>query len=338
MNEALQKKALAKLADTPRLNIGVHPTPIEELRRFQQTLGENAPRIFIKRDDYTGAGFGGNKVRKLDYVLAQAIRDGVDTVLTIGGEKSNHCRATAAMCARVGLDCVLILNRSSQTADEWKPASLVVDELVGAKVHLVDNRESRQTTMHSLAEDLRSTGKRVLEIPLGASMPLGALGYVQAAQEAAAQLEAMNVRVTHMFHSSSSGGTQAGLIVGAALCPLSEAKIIGVSPDDPSEAIAAEVSQVINGLKALLEISEASLHQEAVVLDDYIGEGYGIASAASSAALKNLARTEGIILDPVYTAKAFAGMLDWIKQGRLTRHDTVLFWHTGGQLALFYSH
>ncbi len=337
MNEELKNKGLAKLANTPRLHIGFYPTPIEEAARFRQALGDHAPRILIKRDDYTGAGFGGNKVRKLDYVLAQALGDQIDTVITVGGEKSNHCRATAAMCARVGLRCILVLNAALQNPEVLKPASLAVDELVGAEVHHVASREERQVTMQAIAASLRSEGKRVLEVPLGASIPLGALGYVQAAQEAAAQLEALNVRVTHMFHSSSSGGTQAGLIAGSKLCSLQDAQIIGVSPDDSSAAIAADVQELIQGLNDLFELPLNTLHDNAVVLDEYIGEGYGIASPESANALELLARTEGIILDPVYTAKAMAALIDWIRQSKISGDDTVLFWHTGGQLALFYS-
>lgn len=338
MNETLKNQALAKLADTSRLNIGFYPTPIEEVPRFRQALGGSAPRILIKRDDYTGAGFGGNKVRKLDYVLAQALGDKIDTVITVGGEKSNHCRATAAMCARLGLRCVLVLNAASPNLEVLKPASLAVDELVGAEVHHVTSREVRNPMMQAIGDRLRNEGRRVLEIPLGASIPLGALGYVQAAQEAAAQLEAINVQVTHLFHSSSSGGTQAGLVAGSQICSLQDAQIIGVSPDDTDQAIAAEVREIIHGLNDLFELPSNTFKDQLTVLDTYIGEGYGIASPESRAALELLARTEGIILDPVYTAKAMAALIDWTKQGKLTSKDTVLFWHTGGQLALFYSH
>ncbi len=337
MNEALKNQALTKLANTPRLNIGFYPTPIEELPRFRRALGTPAPRLLIKRDDYTGAGFGGNKVRKLDYVLAKALSDQMDIVITVGGEKSNHCRATAAMCARVGLRCLLVLNAALPNLDVLKPASLAVDELVGAEIYHVNSREARQITMQAMAEKLRQDGKRVLEIPLGASIPLGALGYVQAAQEAAAQLEAMNVQVTHLFHSSSSGGTQAGLLAGSALCSLQGAQIIGVSPDDSSAEIADEVREIILGLNEALDLPAHTFPDEATVLDDYIGEGYGLASPESTGAIELLAKTEGIILDPVYTAKAMAALMDWVKQGRFSKTDTVLFWHTGGQLAHFYS-
>jgi 1-aminocyclopropane-1-carboxylate deaminase/D-cysteine desulfhydrase-like pyridoxal-dependent ACC family enzyme len=184
--------ARRKLHSIPRFYSGFYPTPIEELRRLRQALGNHCPRIFIKRDDYTGAGLGGNKVRKLEYVLTQAIKEGAQAVITIGGEKSNHARVTAAMCARVGLRCILVLSPAAIKHQGLDPASIRVEELVGAEIHRVTNREVRATTMRAIAEQLRSQGHRVLEIPLGASIPLGALGFVQAMKETAAQLQALD--------------------------------------------------------------------------------------------------------------------------------------------------
>ena len=325
-------EAIARLDAIPRLRYGHYPTPLEELPRLRAALGANAPRLFVKRDDYTGAGFGGNKVRKLEYVLAQAQANGAEIAITIGGEKSNHARVTAAMCARLGLRCVLVLNAAAVSHAGWEPASLAADKFYGAEIHLVNSRDERRSTMAALAEQFRAAGKRVVEIPLGASIPLGALGFVRAVAEAKGQLDSLGVRVTHIFHSTSSGGTQAGLVAGCQLFDLN-AQVIGVSADDPAEAIAAEIATIINGIGALLG---APLRNEATVLDQYVGPGYGVDSPDSVAALELVARTEGLLLDPVYSAKAMAGLLDWIKQGKLTAADTVLFWHTGGQLALFY--
>ncbi len=321
--------AIARLNAIPRLTYGHYPTPLEELPRLRAALGAAAPRLFVKRDDYTGPGFGGNKVRKLEYVLAQAQADGADVAITIGGEKSNHARVTAAMCARLGLRCVLVLNAAATGHAGWEPASLATDKFYGAETYRVTSRDERRSTMAALAEGFRATGKRVVEIPLGASIPLGALGFARAVAEVQAQLDAP---VTHIFHSSSSGGTQAGLVAGCQLFGLN-AQVIGVSADDPAEAIAAEVAAIIAGVGEMLGVS---LSNEATVLDQYVGPGYGVDSPESVAALELTARTEGLLLDPVYSAKAMAGLLDWIWQGKLTAEDTVLFWHTGGQLALFY--
>ena len=330
MNTATTPRA--RLRAIPHLSFGFYPTPIEELPRLRAALGAHAPRLFVKRDDYTGPGFGGNKVRKLEYVLAQAQAEGAEVAITVGGEKSNHARVTAALCARLGLRCVLVLNAAAVKHAGWEPASLAADKLYGAEIYRVSSREERHTTTRALAEQFRREGKRVAEIPLGASIPLGALGFVRAVEEVQAQLAALGASVTHIFHASSSGGTQAGLLAGCQLFALN-AQVIGISPDDPADSIAAEVAQIINGIGVLLD---APLDTAVTVLDEYIGPGYGVDSSESATALELLARTEGLLLDPVYSAKALAGLLDWIKRGKLTAQDSVLFWHTGGQLALFY--
>jgi 1-aminocyclopropane-1-carboxylate deaminase/D-cysteine desulfhydrase-like pyridoxal-dependent ACC family enzyme len=361
MDKEYKERVLAKLRGTAHFHSGFYPTPIEELPRLRKALGSHCPRIFIKRDDYTGVGMGGNKVRKLEYVLAQPCNASEKTVITIGGEKSNHARVTAAMCAKLGFRCILVLSPAAIKHQGLAPASLHLDELYGAEIYHVANRQERTMKMHSLAEQLRSEGIEVLEVPLGASTPLGALGYIQAMQETVTQLQAINaelqevanspwlleetanylksqsLNMTYIFHASSSGGTQAGLVAGAQIFGLEETRIIGVSPDDPSNSIAAEIKQIIHGINDLLELPPNTLNENVTVLDEYVGEGYGIPSSESEAALQLLARTEGILLDPVYTAKAMAALLDWIQQGRLNEKDNVLFWHTGGQLALFYT-
>ncbi|HEX5080779.1 MAG TPA: D-cysteine desulfhydrase family protein [Blastocatellia bacterium] len=328
------ERAIERFNAIPRLNYGVYPTPIEEASRFRQALGGAAPRIFIKRDDYTGPGFGGNKVRKLEYVLAKAVAEGAEVAITIGGVKSNHARVTAAMCAKLGLRCVLILNSAAVTYEGLKPASLAVDELFGAEVIRVANREERAAMVESVAEKLRGEGKKVAVIPLGASTPLGALGFVRAVQEAKAQFEAIDTRIDYIFHSSSSGGTQAGIVAGCRLFDWPDVTVAGVSADDPSASISESVGKIIRGVGEALG---AQLSEDVTVLDEYTGAGYGVASAQGDEATELLARTEGIILDPVYTAKAMAALIDWVRKGRLTENDNVLFWHTGGQLALFYS-
>lgn len=336
MNRLYMETAVSKLRSVPHLNIGFYPTPIEELTRFREAIG-GGPRLLIKRDDYTGAGMGGNKVRKLEYVLAQAIADGADVAITIGSEKSNHARVTAALCARLGLRCILVLNRMAHNNDSLKPASVAFDEIVGAEIHFVTDRKDRMPTLQSIAERLLGEGKRVVEIPLGASTSLGALGYVRAVEEAVAQLKAMDITPDYIFHSSSSGGTQAGLIAGCKLFGLESAQIIGVSPDDPAASIAAEVKRISGSVGELLGIDDDVLRKDVTVLDEFVGDGYGLASAESTTALSLLARTEGILLDPIYTAKAMAALIYWIKRGRITEKETALFWHTGGQLAMFYS-
>ena len=336
------QRAITRLEAIPRLSYGHYPTPIEELSRLRAELakdtGRMGPRLLIKRDDYTGLGFGGNKVRKLEYFLAPAANNGIEVVITTGGEKSNHARVTAALCAKLGLRCILVLNpvKSAANSSQLKPASLHLDEMVSAEIHRVNCREERKPTAATIAEKLRREGKGVAEVPLGASAPVGALGYVRAIQEAAPQLKALDARPNYIFHASSSGGTQAGIIAGCQLFGLSSTQVIGVSADESADALTATVAEIINGVGELLELPSRTLRDQVTVFDHYIGPGYGLDTPKSVEAMKLLARAEGIILDPVYTAKAMAALLDWVRQGRLTEKDTVLFWHTGGQLAMFY--
>ncbi|MGE0882752.1 MAG: D-cysteine desulfhydrase family protein [Blastocatellales bacterium] len=337
MKNQCQEEAKDRLTAVLCLSFGHYPTPIEELPRFRDALireigSQKVPHLFIKRDDYTGPGFGGNKVRKLEYVLARALADGADAAITCGGLKSNHARVTAAMCARLGLRCILVLNEPAELP-ALIPASLKVDEMLGAEIHRVKHRDERKPTMEAIAARLRGDGKTPVIIPLGASIPLGALGFVRAVEEAAAQLAEMNLRLNYVFHSTSSGGTQAGLIAGHQLFNLSD-KIIGISADDSSASISSEVASIIRGIGEMLDVE---LDENATVFDEYIGAGYGLDTPESLAAIELLARTEGLFLDPVYTAKAMAGLIDRIRQGLFDENDNVLFWHTGGQLALFYS-
>jgi 1-aminocyclopropane-1-carboxylate deaminase/D-cysteine desulfhydrase-like pyridoxal-dependent ACC family enzyme len=321
--------AVAKLRALPRLELGAFPTPLNGMPRLRAALGA-APRLWIKHDDWSGPGFGGNKVRKLEYVLARAFELRCDTVLTTGGLRSNHARVTAALAARLGLECHLILNRPAQPY-AYHPASLWADEMYGATIHTVARPAERAPAMAALAEELRRAGRRPLEIPLGASTPIGALGFVRAAGELREQCQALGVRPACIFHSTSSAGTQAGLAAGCRLFGL-ETRVQGISADDPVAAIAGAAASIIAGLEPLLG---ADLAAPLDVDDGFTGDGYGIPSAAGEEALRLLTRTEGVTLDPVYTAKAMAGMLAALRAGRFGRNDDVVFWHTGGQLALF---
>lgn len=327
------------LSRISRLNLGHYPTPVDELPRFRDALAQDSnpsrvPRILIKRDDLTGPGFGGNKVRKLEYVLAKALAERAEVVVTVGGLRSNHARITAALCARIGIKCVLVLNGALE-ASKYRPASIALEELYGADVRIVSAREDRDPTMKAVAEEFRNAGKRVFEVPIGASIPLGALGYVAAFHELASQLGPDTV-VSEIVHASSSGGTQAGLIAGCIMAG-SKAKITGVSPDNPADEIAAEVTGILNGMGELVSIPQAENSLRVEINDEFIGPGYGIPSNEGNEATRLLARTEGIVLDPVYTAKAMAALISWIRGGRYSNDETVLFWHTGGQMALFES-
>jgi len=325
-------KAIERFEAIPRLALGHYPTPIEKLAGLRAALG-GGPRLWMKRDDYTGPGCGGSKVRKLEYVLAAAQAEGADAVITCGGVRSNHCRITAMMAAKLGLECVLVQNQPAQPY-RHNPASLAIEEMVGARIVPVYDRAARGSTMERIADELREQGRHPVIIPLGASAPQGALGLVSAASELAAQLAARELRCDTIFFSSSSGGTHAGLAAGKELFLNPDTRLIGVSPDDPSESIASTVCDIFRGIAAMLGVE---MDARIEVRDEYIGDGYGVESEAGREALHLLARTEGILLDPVYTAKAMAALIDWQRQGKLSKDSNVLFWHTGGQMALFHA-
>jgi D-cysteine desulfhydrase family pyridoxal phosphate-dependent enzyme len=328
-------RAIERFEAIPRLALGHYPTPIEKLPRFREALlgkGGKGPRLWIKRDDYSGAGFGGNKVRKLEYVLAAAQADGVDAVITCGGVRSNHCRVTAMLAARLGMECVLVMNQPA-TPYPAKPASLAIEEWVGARVIPVYRREDRAPEMECAAERLRKEGRNPLVIPLGASAPLGAMGFVSAAAELAAQMEGKEIPFDVVFVCSSSGGTQSGLEAGRQLFWKPDVRLIGVSPDDPTDSIESTVRSILEGVGPMLGCTFDVVPE---VWDGYIGDGYGIESPGGREALSLLARTEGILLDPVYTAKAMAGLIEAVRTGQIDADARVLFWHTGGQMALFH--
>lgn len=320
--------ALARLHEIPALDLLSGPTPLHGMPRLAERLG-SAPDLLVKRDDVIPFGFGGNKVRKMAIVAARAIAEGADTLLTVGGVQSNHARVTAATAARLGLGCVLVANGSKP---DRLTANALLNALLGADVRYVASREDRAPTMAALAEDLRRSGRHPYEVPLGASTPLGALGFVRAVGEMVGQGIVPDVIV----HSTSSGGTQAGLAAGCVIHEL-PTRVIGISADEPSGVIVAQVTSIIEGIGDLLGVDGRALAAARPVEadDSYVGAGYGAATAASREAAELLARTEGLFVDQTYTAKAAAGLIGLLRSGALSEARTVLFWHTGGQVGLF---
>jgi D-cysteine desulfhydrase family pyridoxal phosphate-dependent enzyme len=304
------------------------PTPVEPLPRLLQALG-GGPRLFIKRDDAIPFGFGGNKVRKLALVAARAVEDGADTLITAGGVQSNHARATAAAAAKLGMRAVLVANGG---APGRLTANALLDDLLGAQVVYVPSREARTPMMLEIAERLENEGRRPFVIPIGASTPLGALGFALAMAELAEQMPPPDVIV----HSTSSGGTQAGLVAGCRLLGL-PSRVVGISADDSSSSLQTQVGGIIAGVADLLEADPAMLASGTVIeVDDrFVGDGYGIPTDQSREAIGLAARTEAIFLDPTYTAKAMAGLIAYVREQRFQESQTVLFWHTGGQVGLF---
>jgi D-cysteine desulfhydrase family pyridoxal phosphate-dependent enzyme len=318
----------AALARFPTLPLVAHATPVEPMPRLSGLLG-GGPRLLIKRDDAIPFAFGGNKVRKLAFVGAHALAEGADTLITAGGVQSNHARATAAVAARLGLKAVLVANGDPPNRPT---ANALLDTLLGAEIVYVPGRDDRAPAMQRIAQALRGQGRHPYVIPIGASVPLGALGYVQALLELLDQIAPPDAVV----HSTSSGGTQAGLIAACRLLQL-PTRIIGISADEASRTLQAQVRGIAAGIGELLGADDdAPARAEAIEVDDrFVGEGYGIATDASCEAITLAARTEAIFLDPTYTAKAMAGLISYVRQQRFTAGQTVVFWHTGGQVGLF---
>lgn len=314
---------LERLRALPRASLLGAPTPIDRLERFEKAVSSPYP-IFIKRDDAIPFGFGGNKVRKLELVMAAALREGADTVITCGGVQSNHCRATAAAATRLGLQCHLVL---SGEPPPTLSGNTRLDEIFGAKLHFVPGRADRTPRMTSLEGSLRADGLKPKVIPLGASTALGASGLALAIFEMVEQGHQPDLIV----HASSSGGTQAGLLAGLTLLGL-KTRAIGISADESEESLRNTVWDLERGVLDLVGSTAAA--RTAEVQDRFVGEGYGIPTEASSEALTLLARSEAIVVDHTYTAKALAGLIALVRGRSLPQDSSILFWHTGGQVGV----
>jgi 1-aminocyclopropane-1-carboxylate deaminase/D-cysteine desulfhydrase-like pyridoxal-dependent ACC family enzyme len=320
------------IAQLPSLRLVASPTPIEPMPRLGAALGGGGPQLLIKRDDAIAFGFGGNKVRKLALVAALARAEGADTLITAGGVQSNHARATAAVAAKLGMRAVLVANG---TPPDTPTANALLDRLLGAEVVHVASREARAPKMDEIAARLHAEGRRPFTIPIGASTPLGALGYALAVAELVEQIPPPDV----IIHSTSSGGTQAGLVAGCRLLEL-PTRVIGISADDSAASLQSTIQTIVNGVAEFLDADSGARRlqpsdQSIEVDDGFVGDGYGIPTAASREAIELAARCEAIFLDPTYTAKAMAALIAYVRQRKFKDAETILFWHTGGQVALF---
>jgi L-cysteate sulfo-lyase len=320
-----------RIESRARFSLAQLPTPIEELKSLSRELG--GPEILIKRDDQTGLALGGNKTRKLEFLVGQALEQGADTLVTAGAAQSNHCRQTAAAAARAGLRCELLLNG---TRPELPNGNLLLDELLGARIHWVQ-RSEREAKLSEIADELRKQGSRPYVIPVGGSNGVGATGYVLAMMELAEQLNRLNQRVDHVVFASSSGGTQAGIVVGAKVTNFN-GKLHGVSIDQDdanSATYECELANIANETAKYIDFNAQFARSDFTVVYNYLGGGYGVVSDLEREAIRLLASREGIVLDPVYTGRAMGALLDSIRKKAFRPDETVLFWHTGGAPALF---
>ena len=314
-----------------RYPLGTLPTPFEPLGRLGAELG--VP-LWVKRDDLTGLGLGGNKVRKLEYLVGDALATGCDTVVTFGALQSNHARQTAAACARAGLRCVLVLSRTvPRTGAAYTDGgNVLLDRLFGADVRVVDPDEV-EAAVAALTDELAADGRRVRWVPPGGSDSVGTAGYVRGGQELAADAAAAGVDLSHVVVASSSGGTQAGLLVGlrAAGC---RATVHGVAVYKDAARTNATVAKLVASTSALLGL-DAPGDDEVVCDDRYLGDGYGLPTPEMADAVRRFARTEGLALDPVYSGKAAAALVAMAAAGELAGATGVAFVHTGGSPSLF---
>lgn len=320
-----------RLAALPRFPLAQLPTPLEEAPSLSRVLGD--VRVLVKRDDLTGLALGGNKTRKLEYLIGDARARGATVVLTEGPAQSNHCRQTAAAAARAGLRCLLVLN--SLEPDPPVQGNLLLDHLFGAEVHLVAERTARRALLERLAHELERRHERPYVIPTGGSTPVGAVAYVRAALELAEQLVERGIQASRVYlATSTSGGTHAGLALGAKLLG-SPFHVVGVAVEDDALAIRERVATLASETAALLGLDVRIVPEEIVVDDRWVGPGYGVPSSETLEAILLAARTEGLVLDPVYTGKAMAALVGQVRRGEVTPGETLVFLHTGGTPALF---
>jgi L-cysteate sulfo-lyase len=324
----------------PRYSLATLPTPITDGVRLRHALGGAArcPRILIKRDDLTALGLGGNKARKLEYLIADALASGAQTVVTTGAVQSNHARMTAAAARMAGLKCVLVL--SSRYDVPQVEGNLLLDYLFGAEVHFVPAEDPMLAVGHDAAmvaqvvDAEAAAGRTTYVIPVGGSSPMGSLGYVSGTAELVEQLRALGSSPSRLYYASGSRGTQAGLTLGAKLND-APYRLWGVAVSAGESEKIDRAMNAANDAAALLGVGTRITHADLFTDQGYIGEGYGIPTTAGLEAIELLARTEAILLDPVYTSKAFAALLNHVRSAEIPPDETIVFLHTGGMPALF---
>ena len=323
------------LSRFPRLHFAHLPTPLEPMPRISEHLG--GPNLWIKRDDCTGLSSGGNKTRKLEFLMADAVEQGADTIVTQGATQSNHARQTCAAAARLGHECHILLEDRTGYHDEAYAynGNVLLDQLHGASISVRPADSDMNAEMEQLAQKLRDDGKKPYIIPGGGSNEIGALGYVNAALETTVQANERSLKIDHFVHATGSAGTQAGLVVGFEAMN-SRIPVYGVSVRAPKEKQEANVHGLAQRTADFMGISPDLIPAEKVVANsDYVGDGYGLPTPAMVEAVTMLAQYEGILLDPVYSGKGFSGLIDLIRKGHFKKGENVVFLHTGGSVSLF---
>jgi len=315
----------------PRQSLGFFPTPLHELKNLSNALG--GPRLFIKRDDLTGLALGGNKTRKLEYLVGAAVAKGADTLITAGAIQSNHCRQTAAAAAKMGMACHLVLGGSAPSTAN---GNLLLDRLLDATIHWAGEHRKGED-IPRIAEELRAAGQRPFIVPYGGSNEIGALGFIEGLRELQEQSAAMHLDFDHIVFASSSGGTHAGLMIGRELLKM-PCRLTGIAIDkvgSTDKSFRQQIIELANSAGQMLRLDHHFSEADLNLNEDFTGAGYAVIGEAEREAINLCARHEGILVDPVYTGRAFAGMIGLIRNGSFKKHEKVLFWHTGGSPALF---
>ncbi|HTQ15224.1 MAG TPA: D-cysteine desulfhydrase [Rhizomicrobium sp.] len=322
------------LARFPRQRFAHLPTPLEPMERLTSHLG--GPRLWIKRDDCTGLSSGGNKTRKLEFLVGEALAQGADTLITQGATQSNHARQTAAAAARFGFDCHLLLeNRTGNNSPDYTlNGNVLLDRLHGASLSARPAGADMNAEMEALAADLGKRGKKPYVIPGGGSNPVGALGYANCALELVAQANERGLKIGHVVHATGSAGTQAGFVAGMVAINAG-IPVLGISVRAPKARQEEAVFDLAQRTAAHLGVPGIVRREHVVANSDYVGPGYGLPTKGMIEAVKLVARMEGILLDPVYTGKAMDGFIDLIRKGHFPKDSDVVFLHTGGSAGLF---
>lgn len=312
----------------PRIRLANLPTPLEEMPRLSKVLG--GPKIWIKRDDLTGLAFGGNKVRKLEFEMADAVKQGADVIVAGGVIQSNHALATTVAARRLGMKIVLLLR--GEDPQEYT-GNLLLDHILGAEIRFIQAEWHKSVEVtRNVVEELKGKGYNPYVAPF--SSPLGSVGYVNAVLELQEQAKRMNLKVNCLIHAAGSGGTQAGIIVGSKALETG-IDVIGIATESDGDWLLNTTTQIADECARLLDLDLTVTRDDVKILYDYVGEGHGILDEKLKETIKLVARTEGILLDPVYTVKAIAGLIDTVRQGRFEKHENIVFLHTGGTPAIF---
>ncbi|MFT5218624.1 MAG: L-cysteate sulfo-lyase [Planctomycetota bacterium] len=323
------------LSRYPRLHFAHLPTALEPMTRISETLG--GPNLWIKRDDCTGLSSGGNKTRKLEFIMADAVERKADTIITQGATQSNHARQTTAIAAKLGMECHILLEDRTGYEDEAYVynGNVLLDQLHGATISSRPANTDMNVAMEELAQQLRDDGKKPYIIPGGGSNEIGALGYVNAAIELTTQANDRSLRIDHLVHATGSSGTQAGLVLGMEGMN-SGIPVYGVGVRAPKQKQEEMVYALAQRTADFMGLNPDIVAREKVVANsDYVGDGYGLPTDAMVEAVKMLAQYEGILLDPVYSGKGFSGLIDLIRKGHFKKGENVVFLHTGGSVSLF---